>query len=119
MPRDPNFKERQKISQNFGENERNITDLKKETRQQRIGGQILHLFQQCLDEATALQLRRENEENPHLTVANFMAIMEKDLGKYFSAKARDEWRQVKLTNWGRILSVKECEPLKSSGRWQQ
>jgi hypothetical protein len=77
-----------------------------------IEGQILHLFQQCLDEATALQLQREIEENPHLTLANFMAIVEKDFGKDFSAQSRDEWRQVKLTNWGRSLSVKGWRTLK-------
>jgi hypothetical protein len=65
-----------------------------------------------LDEATALQLKREIEENPHLTVANFMAIVEKDFGKDFSAQARVEWRQVKLTNWGRSLSVKEWRTFK-------
>ncbi len=75
-------------------------------------GQILHLFQQCLDEETALQLKREIEENPHLTVANFMAFMEKDFGKDFSSQARDELRQVKLTNWGRSLLVKEWRTFK-------
>ncbi len=65
-----------------------------------------------LDEATALQLKREIEENPHLTVANIMAIMEKDFGKDFSSQARDKWRQVKLTNWGRSLSVKEWRTFK-------
>ncbi len=70
-------------------------------------GHILHLFQQCLDEATALQLKREIEENPHLAVENFIAIMKKDFGEDVSAQARDEWRQVKFTNWGRSQSVKE------------
>ncbi len=41
-----------------------------------------------------------------------MAVMEKDFGKDFSAQARDEWRQVKLTNWGRSLSVKEWRTFK-------
>ncbi len=49
-------------------------------------GQILHLFQQCFDKAKALQLKREIQEKPHLTVANFMAIMEKDFGNVFLPK---------------------------------
>jgi hypothetical protein len=36
----------------------------------------------------------------------------KDFGKDFSAQTRDEWRQVKLTNWGRSLSVKEWRTFK-------
>ncbi len=83
-------------------------------------GQILHLFQQCLDEATALQLKREIEENPHLTVGNFMAIMEKDFVKDFSAQARYECRQIKLTNWSKNqYQSKNGEPSKYSGRWKQ
>ncbi len=99
MPRYPNFKGRQKcfrISTQIEEYHR----LKKGNSPTTNEGQILHLFQQCLDEATAFQLKREIDENPHLTVANFLAIMEKDFDKDFSAQARDEWRQVKFTNWG-------------------
>ncbi len=44
-----------------------------------------------------------------------MAIMERDFGKDFSAQARDEWRHVKLTNWGRNLSVKEWRTFKIQG----
>jgi hypothetical protein len=46
----------------------------------------LHLFQQCLDEGTALKLKREIEESPHRTVANFMAIVKNDFGKDFLPK---------------------------------
>ncbi len=33
--------------------------------------------------------------------------MENDFGKDFSAQSRDEWRAVKLTNWGKRLTAKE------------
>ena len=75
-------------------------------------GKFCTFFSNALKKPTALQLKREVEENTHLTVANFKAIMEKDFGKDFSAQARDEWRQVKLTNWGRSLSVKEWRTFK-------
>ena len=68
--------------------------------------QILHLFHQCLDEGTALQLKREVEDNPRLTVAKFMTIMERDFGKDFSSQAREEWRQIKL-NGGKNVTSKE------------
>jgi hypothetical protein len=54
-----------------------------------------------LDEGTALQLKREIEANPRITVAQFLKTMENDFGKDFSAQSRDEWRTVKLTNWGK------------------
>jgi hypothetical protein len=60
-----------------------------------------------LDEGTALQLKREIEANPRITVTQFLKIMENDFGKDFSAQSRDEWRAVKLTNWGKFLTVKE------------
>ncbi len=46
-------------------------------------GQILHFFQTCLDEETALQLKREIEANPRITVAHFLKIMEKRLWQRF------------------------------------
>ena len=42
--------------------------------------QILSIFKTCLDPATALQLQREQEDNPRLSVSGFMAIMERDFG---------------------------------------
>jgi hypothetical protein len=41
-----------------------------------------------------------------------MDITEKDFGKDFSAQARDEWREVKLTNCWRSLTVKEWRTLR-------
>jgi hypothetical protein len=55
-----------------------------------------------LDEETALQLKREIEANPRITVAQFLKIMENDFGKDFSAQSRDEWRAVKLTHGKRM-----------------
>ncbi len=61
----------------------------------------------CLDEAIAVQLKRETEANPRITLAHFLKFMENDFGKDFSAQSRDEWRAVKLTNWGKCLKAKE------------
>ena len=67
----------------------------------------MSIFKTCLDPATALQLQREQEDNPRLSVSGFMAIMERDFGKDFSAQAREEWRSVVLQNNGRNLTAKE------------
>jgi len=69
--------------------------------------QLLTIFKTCLDNATALQLQREIRLNPSLTIANFLAIMERDFGKDFSTQAREEWRAVKLTNAGRHMTSKD------------
>ena len=55
-------------------------------------GQILHLFQQCLDEATALQLKQELEDNAGLTVSKFMTIIEKEFWErlFITGKRRVE-----------------------------
>ena len=69
--------------------------------------QILSIFKTCLDPATALQLQREQQDNPRLSVSGLMAIMERDFGKDFSAQAREEWVSVVLQNNGRNLTAKE------------
>jgi hypothetical protein len=33
--------------------------------------------------------------------------MENNFGKYFSAQSHDEWRAVKLTNWGKSPTAKK------------
>jgi hypothetical protein len=70
-------------------------------------GQMLQIFKTCLDPATALQLKREWEENPKLTVGAFMAVMEGDFGRDFSTQAREEWRCIKLVKNGPNLTVKD------------
>ncbi len=50
-------------------------------------GQILHFFRTCLDEGTALQLKREIEANPRITVAQYLNFMENDFGKDFSGQS--------------------------------
>jgi hypothetical protein len=82
-------------------------------------GQILQFFQTCLDEGTALQLKREIEANPRITVAQFLKIMENDFSKDFSAQSCDEWRAVKLTNWGKSLRPKNGELSSSNLRLQR
>ncbi len=61
-------------------------------------GQSLQIFNTCLDPATSLQLKREWEENTNLTVGGFLAVMEMDFGRDFSAQGREEWRGIKLAN---------------------
>ena len=67
----------------------------------------MSIFKTCLDPATALQFQREQDDNPRLSVGGFMAVMEGDFGKDFSAQAREEWRRVTLQNNGRNLTSKE------------
>ena len=54
------------------------------------------------------QLQKEPEDNKRLSAGVFMAVMEGDVGKYFSTQAREEWRSVVLHNNGRNLKAKEC-----------
>ena len=70
-------------------------------------GQILLLFQICLDEATVLQIKRKLEDNAGLTLAKFMTQMERDVDKNLSSQARDEWRQIRIGNCGKSLTAKE------------
>ncbi len=43
----------------------------------------------------------------NLTEGGFLAVMEIDFGRYFSAQAREEWRGIKFANAGQNLTFLE------------